>query len=94
MGRKSIIDISGASSARFGGSARAATLRAQGASHLNLADLTVEAADVVLGGASSATLRVKSLLNYELSSASRLEYLGEPKIGKAKRTGASSVSHK
>jgi hypothetical protein len=93
-GEKVIIDISGASSARFRGSARAATLRAQGASRLNLADLTVEAADVVLGGASSATLRVKSLLNYELSSASLLEYLGEPTIGKAKKTGASSVSHK
>ena len=93
-GEKLTIDLSGASSARLRGSARAAVLKAEGASHLYLADLALEAADVMLGGASNATVRVKSLLNYELSSASRLEYLGEPTIGKARRTGTSSVSHR
>jgi Putative auto-transporter adhesin, head GIN domain len=93
-GEKLTIDIHGASSARLQGSAKAATLKAEGASHLRLSDLTLEAADVVLTGASNAKIRVKSLLNYEISSASRLEYLGEPTIGKAKRSGASSVSHR
>ena len=87
-----MIDVSGASTARLRGSARAAVLRAHGASRLALADLALEAAEVVLAGASNATVRVKNLLNYDLSSASRLEYLGEPTIGQAKRTGASSVS--
>ena len=93
-GEKLMIDISGASSARFRGSARAAVLKAEGASHLHLADLTLEAADVVLSGASQATVQVKSLLSYDLSSASRLEYRGEPTVSKAKKSGASSVSHR
>ncbi len=93
-GEKLILDVSGASSVRLGGSARAASLKAEGASQLHLADLVLEAADVVLDGASSATVRVKSLLNYDVSSASTLVYLGEPTIGKARKTGMSSVSHR
>ncbi len=93
-GEKLIIDVSGASSARLGGSARAASLKAEGASHLHLSDLALEAADVVLDGASAATVRVKSLLNYDVSSVSTLVYLGDPTIGKAKKTGMSSVSHR
>jgi serine/threonine-protein kinase len=91
---KLMLDLSGASTARARGSAKAAVLQAGGASRLNLADLALEAADVTLSSASHATIRVTGLLNYDLSSASRLEYLGEPTIDKAKRTGASSVSHR
>jgi hypothetical protein len=93
-GEKVMIDLSGASTARLRGSARAAVLHAQGASRLVLGDLALEAADVVLSGASSATLRVKGLLNYEVTAASHLDYLGEPTIGQAKKTGASSVSRR
>jgi hypothetical protein len=89
-----VIELSGASLARLSGSARAATIRAEGASHLTLANLDLEAADVTLSGASWASVRVKTLLNYEINSASHLEYYGEPKIGKAKRTGASHVAHR
>jgi serine/threonine-protein kinase len=93
-GEKLIIDVSGATSARLSGSARAATLKAEGASQLQLADLALEAADVVVGGASTVTVRVKSLLNYDVSSVSTLVYHGEPTIGQAKKTGRSSVSHR
>jgi hypothetical protein len=93
-GEKLLIDVSGASTARLRGTARAAVLSAQGASRLALADLALEAAEVVLAGASNATVRVKSLLDYDVSSASHLEYLGEPTIGQAKRTGASSVARR
>jgi serine/threonine-protein kinase len=93
-GEKVLIDVSGASTARLRGLARAAVLRASGASRLALADLALEAADVQLDGASHATVRIQGLLNYNLSSASRLEYLGDPTIGSAKRTGASSVSRR
>jgi eukaryotic-like serine/threonine-protein kinase len=89
-----VIGVDGSSSVRLGGSARAATLKAEGASQLDLSDLALDAADVVLAGTSCATIRVNRLLNYELNSTSRLEYLGEPTIGKAKKTGASSVSHR
>ncbi len=69
-------------------------LKASGASHLKLADLALDAADVELSGASHAAIRVKDLLNYDVSSASHLEYLGEPTIKRAEKSGASSVSHR
>ncbi len=69
-------------------------LKAAGASQLHLADVALEAADVVLNGASQAKVQVKSLLSYDISSASRLEYRGEPTVSKARKTGASSVSHR
>jgi serine/threonine-protein kinase len=93
-GEKVMIDLSGASTARLRGSARAAVLHAQGASLLVLGDLALEAADVVLTDSSSATIRVKGLLNYDIRSSSRLDYLGEPTIGQAKKTGASLVSRR
>jgi putative autotransporter adhesin-like protein len=93
-GEKLIIDVSGASSARFRGSARAAVLKAEGASQLHLADVALDAADVVLNGASQAMVQVKSLLSYDLNSASRLEYRGEPTVSKAKKSGAASVLHR
>ncbi|MGP0067129.1 MAG: protein kinase domain-containing protein [Isosphaeraceae bacterium] len=93
-GEKLTIDVSGASSARFRGSAQTAVLKAEGASQLHLADLALEAADVSLSGASHAELQVKSLLSYDVSSASHLSYRGEPTVSKASKTGASSVSHK
>jgi len=74
--------------------ARAALLRAQGASRLVLGDPAPEAADIMLTGASSAMVRVKGLLNYDVNSASHLNYLGEPAIGRAKKTDASSVSRR
>jgi serine/threonine-protein kinase len=88
------IEATDASSAQLRGSAHAAVLRAQGASSLALADLTLDAADVDLSGASNAKVKVKSLLNYELTSASHLEYLGNPTIGKSHRSGGSSISHR
>jgi serine/threonine-protein kinase len=93
-GETLLIDLSGASTARLRGSARAAVLRAQGASRFALGELTLEAADVTLSGASHATVHVIGLLNYDISSASHLDYLGEPTMGQAKKTGASSISRR
>ena len=67
---------------------------ASGASRLRLADLALDAADIELDGASNAVIRVKDLLKYHVNSASHLEYLGEPTITAASKTGASSVSHR
>jgi eukaryotic-like serine/threonine-protein kinase len=91
---KLMIEASGASTVRLRGTAKAAVLRATGASQLRLADLALDAADIVLEGASNAAIRVKDLLKYDVTSASHLEYLGEPTIKQAKKTGASSVSHR
>ncbi len=88
------IEADGASTVRLRGTAKAAVLKAQGASRLDLAELALDAADVELDGASNAVVRVKDLLNYNVSSASHLEYRGEPTIKRAAKTGASSVSHR
>jgi eukaryotic-like serine/threonine-protein kinase len=93
-GEKLTIDVSGASSVRFRGSAKAAVLKAEGASQLHLSDVALEAADVMLSGASQAKVQVKSLLSYDISAASHLEYRGEPTVSKGTKTGASSVSHR
>jgi serine/threonine-protein kinase len=93
-GEKLTAEAHGASSVRARGSARAAVLQVRGASRIVLPDMQLESADVVLDGASSATLRVTGLLNFDVGAASRLVYHGDPKIGKAKKTGASSVSHR
>ena len=52
---------------------------------------TFEAADVELQAASRAACRVERLLDYDLNSASHLEYSGNPKVGKAKKTRESVV---
>jgi serine/threonine-protein kinase len=92
-GDKLTIEAEGASTVRLRGTARAAVLKAEGASQLKLTDLALDAADIELGGASHASIRVKDLLYYDVSSASHLEYRGEPTIKKASKTGASSVFH-
>jgi hypothetical protein len=86
------IAADGASTVRLRGSARAAALKAEGGSRLHLVDFALDAADVELGGASNATIRVKDLLNYEVNSASRLQYLGDPTIRNARKGAGSSVS--
>ena len=93
-GEKLTVEADGASTIRLRGSAKAAVLKASGASQLKLADLALDAADVEVSGASNAVVRVKDLLNYGVSSASHLEYCGDPTIRKARKAGASSVSHR
>ncbi len=88
------VEANGASTVRLGGSARAAVLKASGASQLKLADLALDAAEVELSGASNASIQVKERLNYDVNSASHLDYRGEPTIHQAETSGASSVSHR
>jgi RNA polymerase sigma-70 factor (ECF subfamily) len=86
------LDVSGAGRVTLKGSAKEARISATGASSLELGDLTLDAADVSLTGASRATVNVKGKLDYTLSEASRLVYLGKPTIGKHEVSGASSAS--
>jgi RNA polymerase sigma factor (sigma-70 family) len=88
------LEVAGASHATLRGSAKDAKLTATGASRLALADFAIDRADVHLTGASSAKIKVKEKLDYNLSGACHLEYQGGPTIGTKKATGASSASHK
>ncbi len=87
-------DISGASSIQLEGAAGDIDAEASGASRLNLAELTINNADVTLSGASSGTVNLDGRLDIELSGASGLEYIGEPLLGEMDISGASTLKRK
>jgi hypothetical protein len=88
---KVALDASGASRLTLTGSAREALLAATGASDLRLADFALASAVVKLTGASRATVRTTANLSYDVSGASHLKYLDNPKV-LGKTSGASSAS--
>jgi len=87
-------EVSGASNVELGGSASNVILKASGASKVDLADFPLDNADARLSGASEATLNVSGRLDFALSGASRLYFLGNPTMGKVSVTGASTIKHK
>ena len=91
-GQRLIVDAGGASSVTLKGSATAGVLKASGASHLDLGELKLAAADVTVDGASHVTVRVTEKLDYDLSGVSHLTYHGDPTIGKSHKSGGSHVS--
>ncbi len=86
------LEADGASTVKLQGSAKEATLSAEGASSLALRDFALDGAEVQLSGASNAVVNVKSKLDYHVSGASDLKYLGSPTIGKKESSGVSSVA--
>ena len=82
------MDLSGASTVTLSGAARDVDVQASGASHLDLEDFAVESASVSL----SATVNVKeSLDRVNLSGASHLRYIGNPRIGDLNTSDASTI---
>ena len=88
------LDISGASSIQLEGEVSDIDIEASGASRLNLAHLTVNNANIVLSGASIATVNLKGRLDIRLSGASLLYYIGEPKLGTIDISGSSTLKEK
>jgi hypothetical protein len=88
---KVALDATGASRLTLTGSAKEGLLVATGASNLRLADFALASAVVNLTGASSATVRTAGSLTYNVTGASHLKYLENPKV-MGKKAGASSVS--
>jgi len=88
------LDAGGASRVKLKGFAKQATISASGACHFQLQEFALETASVKLTGASRAAVNVKTNLDYSLTGASHLHYKGNPKINKARSSGASSASHK
>jgi hypothetical protein len=88
------LEVSGASTVQLKGSANSLATDGSGASHLKLADLNVGNANVILSGASDATINLAGRLDADLSGASKLEYIGEPTLGIMDATGASTVKKK
>lgn len=88
------LDVSGLGSVQLEGSARDMEIKTSGGSHLKLASLTVNNADITLSDVSDCTINLSGRLDTKLSGASRLEYIGEPTLGKIDITGVSTLKKK
>lgn len=86
--------VSGASEVKLEGSAKTITLVTSGASVVNLADFTLDSADIKLSGASEASLNVRGRLDAVLTAASRLYFHGNPTMGDISVSGASTIKHR
>jgi hypothetical protein len=86
-----VVDCDGAGRAALRGAATAIKVKADGASHVDLGDMTAGSADVQLSGASHATINAREQLSYATRGVSHLEYIGDPKIPAAKKDRMSSV---
>jgi putative autotransporter adhesin-like protein len=86
------VDATGASKVKLKGSAKEAKLSASGACNIHIEEFGLDTAMIKLTGASKASVNAKTKLDYSLSGASKLQYQGNPTIGQARSTGASSVS--
>ena len=84
-------NISAASRVELSGAARDIVVEACAASTADLAGFPVNNADVTLTGASQGIVNVDGTLDANLSSASTLEYIGEPAMGDIRTSGASTV---
>ena len=86
--------LSGSSKARLEGSATKMVLNAWGASKLDLSDFLLKDMSIHLKGASKATINVDGNLDIDLSGASKLDYIGNPRVSDFQISGASRISRK
>jgi hypothetical protein len=87
-------NLSRASSLELKGTGDDVTIEASGASDVALSDFTVTTAGVELSGASNAIINVSSRMDINLSGASDLQYIGEPKLGKLNVSGGSTINQR
>jgi Putative auto-transporter adhesin, head GIN domain len=83
---------SGATTLALSGQAGELQLSGAGTSRLLLTDLAVRNLDVVLSGASHATVTVNDTLAAQTNGASALRYRGNPNITREQSSGASSIA--
>jgi hypothetical protein len=86
--------LSGASNAALKGAATTLNLKVSGGSSTDLSEFVVNEADVALSGASSATVNARDTLDANLSGASTLSYMGDPRIGRQTVSGASRMQRR
>ena len=87
-------EVSGAGTVQLQGSANDIVIDVSGASRAELAAFPVNNADVKLSGASRGTVNMDGRLDVNLSGASKLSYIGEPRMGTFNTSGASTLSKK
>ena len=87
-------DVSGASTVQLEGSADDMAAVVSGACTFNVADFTVNNANVNISGASTGTINLDGRLDANVSGASTLLYIGDPVMGAIDVSGASTLSKK
>ena len=87
-------DVSGASTVQLEGSADDMVAVVSGACIFNLADFTVNNANVNISGASTGTINLDGRLDANVSGASTLLYIGDPVMGTIDVSGASTLGKK
>lgn len=92
--RNAEFQISEASNIELQGSANKMSLGATGASKVELADFTLEQADISLSGASEANVTVNGRLDIAISGASKLCYKGDPMIGDISVSDTSTIKRR
>lgn len=85
-------DLSGASSLSLEGSADHIRVRGSGVSDFKLFSFPVATADVDLSGGSRAEINVSDLMDINLSGASDVVYMGNPKLGSIDMSGGSTIN--
>jgi hypothetical protein len=88
------IDLSGASSINLSGSGGDIRLEASGSSDLDMANFTVNDAEIEFGGASDGSLEINGRLDVDLSGSSTLEYGGNPMLGNIELSGGSEIERR
>ncbi len=86
-------NVSNGSTIDLEGFASDISIEATGASHANLANLSVSNATVKMNGASTVTVNASSTVDGDVSGASRLIYLGNPTLT-IEMSGDSSVDNR
>jgi hypothetical protein len=69
-------------------------MSAWGASNFDLADFALKNVSIHLKGASQATVNVSGKLDIELTGASGLSYIGNPRLGETELSGAVILNHR
>lgn len=77
-----VLVLTGSSDIQLDGTATDMAVITSGASGVELAGLQAENADIAFSGSSDGTVNVSSRLDADISGASSLEYIGDPKLGK------------
>jgi hypothetical protein len=94
FGGEALFNISGASRVVLQGSGNNARIQLSGASQARLGGMALRRVDLNISGASNAQIKVNDHLDVTVTGASRLEYSGNPNIGKMLVSGASSINHR
>jgi predicted small secreted protein len=87
-------DLSGASTLELEGSAGDINIDGSGASEILLEDFPVTNAKISLSGASNAVVKLDGRMDLDLSGASEVEYIGNPRLGSIEMSGGSSVNQR